>query len=171
MRIELFGHTELQVRSSILKEHSDFFFKFLDSPEKNQSEDSEWQYDWVSEVEDDGEWHLVAKQNMQSSLVDNVLSEENADLQPLAFCFMINAIDALARRISEEPEHFIELAYTFRNKTLFRECAFHNAGDIEASQPEPYGLILYDGHFPWDVDEIDDSDVSLPSPSKKRRLE
>ncbi|TGO53651.1 hypothetical protein BOTNAR_0290g00130 [Botryotinia narcissicola] len=188
MRIKLFGHTELQVHSSILKEHSDFFFKFLDSPEKIESEDSEWKYDWVSEVEDDGEWHLVAKQNMQLRLAENVLGDENADTQTRAFCFILNAMyrvttaiqpraleaivkladyylclpiisyhisacmwtnsNLLARKISEEPEHFIELAYTLRNKTLFRECAIHIAGHMKFQQPEPHGLIFYDGTFP-----------------------
>ncbi|TGO46919.1 hypothetical protein BCON_0301g00030 [Botryotinia convoluta] len=188
MRIKLFGNTELQVHSSILKQHSDFFFKFLDSPEKIQSEDSEWKYDWVSEVKDDGEWHLVAKQNAQPSLSENVLSEEDTDLQTRSFCFMINAMyritcaiqprtletivaiadyylclpilsyhvsacmwtnsDLLARRISEEPEHFIELAYKLCNKTLFRECAIHIAGHMNFQQPEHHGHILYDGTFP-----------------------
>ncbi|KAF7911422.1 uncharacterized protein EAF01_002929 [Botrytis porri] len=188
MRIKLFGHTEFQVHTSILKQHSEFFFKFLDSPEKIQSENSEWKYDWVSEVEDDGEWHLVAKQNVQPDLIDNFLSDGDAHAQTLAFCFMINAMyrttcaiqpkaleaivkmadyylclpivsyhisacmwtnsDLLARRISEEPEHFIELAYTLRNETLFRECAIHIAGHMKFQQPEPHGLILYNGTLP-----------------------
>ncbi|KAF7943885.1 uncharacterized protein EAE97_005955 [Botrytis byssoidea] len=171
MRIKLFGHTELQVHSSILKEHSDFFFKFLDSPEKLESKDSEWKYNWVSEVEDDGEWHLVAKQNMQPSLADNDLGDENAeypdpsilfhpqcDVQNYYLCLPIISYhisacmwtnsDLLARKISEEPEHFIELAYTLRNKTLFRECAIHIAGHMKFQQPGPHGLILYNGTFP-----------------------
>ncbi|TGO39686.1 hypothetical protein BHYA_0049g00220 [Botrytis hyacinthi] len=203
MRIKLFRHTELQVHSSILKEYSEFFFKFLDSPEKVESEDSEWKYDWVSEVEDDGEWHLVAKQNMaitlvyhlekqtngsqQPSLANNDLNGKDADLQTRAFCFILNAMyrmttaiqpraleaivkmadyylclpivsyhvsacmwtnsDLLARRISKEPEYFIELAYILRNKTLFRECAIHIAGHMKSQQSEPYGLILYNGTF------------------------
>lgn len=67
MRIRLLEETEFHVHSMILKQHSEFFFKFLDSPDKVQSEDREWKYDWISEVEEDGDWHLVSTQNVVSA--------------------------------------------------------------------------------------------------------
>lgn len=67
MRISLFGRQELHVHSDMLKQHSEFFRKFLDSPDKIPYPiDSDWQYDWVSEIEEDGSWHLVAAENAVS---------------------------------------------------------------------------------------------------------
>ncbi|TEY31293.1 hypothetical protein BOTCAL_0804g00010 [Botryotinia calthae] len=59
-RFVLFDEIEIQLHSTILKIHSAFFRKFLDSPDKKPAEPSaEFRYEWVSEIEEDGDWHLV----------------------------------------------------------------------------------------------------------------
>jgi hypothetical protein len=58
--------TEFQVHSVILKIHSAFFFKFLDSADKtttlaNATPVGGFKYEWVTKVDEDGSWALVAK--------------------------------------------------------------------------------------------------------------
>jgi BTB/POZ domain len=59
---------EFHVHSMLLKIHSAFFRKFMDSPDKvNSTTMQDFKYYWVAETEEDGEWHLVA-------LYDNYMS-------------------------------------------------------------------------------------------------
>jgi hypothetical protein len=59
VRLRLFGIREFHVHASILKLHSNYFRKFLDSPEKTPAAPSAlWKYDYVSVVDEDGEWGL-----------------------------------------------------------------------------------------------------------------
>jgi hypothetical protein len=59
VRLRLFGIREFHVHSSILKLHSNYFRKFLDSPDKTPAAPSaSWKYDYVSVVDEDGEWGL-----------------------------------------------------------------------------------------------------------------
>jgi hypothetical protein len=52
---------EFHVHSTILKLYSAFFRKFLDSPDKAHATSTKnFKYFWVTEVENDGDWHLVA---------------------------------------------------------------------------------------------------------------
>lgn len=61
-RFMLFNETEIHVHSVILKLHSAFFRKFLDSPDKKPAEASaKFRYEWVSEIEEDGDWHMIDK--------------------------------------------------------------------------------------------------------------
>jgi hypothetical protein len=57
--------TEFHVHSVILKIHSAFFFKFLDSPEKTSTladptPAGRFKYEWVTKADEDGTWALVA---------------------------------------------------------------------------------------------------------------
>ncbi|KAH9215138.1 hypothetical protein DL95DRAFT_408732 [Leptodontidium sp. 2 PMI_412] len=58
-----------QAHSGLLKAHSAFFAKFLDSADKQSSSEksiinSHFRYEWISKVDDDGKgWHLIAKPN------------------------------------------------------------------------------------------------------------
>lgn len=94
MRFKIFGEIELHAHSWILKEHSQFFLKFLDpvnkgvsrypitSPEKNLTgaetapaslaapATTEFKYEWVSLVDDDGkDWHVVSASSTEVSNV------------------------------------------------------------------------------------------------------
>jgi hypothetical protein len=51
------------VHSVLLKMYSAFFRKFLDSPDKEQTTNGvtgAFQYEWVTKVDEDGDWHFVS---------------------------------------------------------------------------------------------------------------
>jgi hypothetical protein len=57
-RLKVFKQ-EFHVHSLILKLHSNFFRKFLDSPDKPEGPASRYfQYEYVSVIDDDGMWAL-----------------------------------------------------------------------------------------------------------------
>jgi hypothetical protein len=61
---------EYHVHSAILQLHSAFYFKFLDSPDKQLSTASSTgasMYQWVTEIDSDGSWALVALSNKSVS--------------------------------------------------------------------------------------------------------
>lgn len=61
VRFRVFDTTEFHVHSVLLKIQSAFFRKFLDSPEKVAASGSTpFRYEWVSQIDDDGSWSLVA---------------------------------------------------------------------------------------------------------------
>jgi len=48
------------VHSTVLKLHSAFFRKFLDSPDKvNATTTKNFKYYWVTKVDEDGDWQLI----------------------------------------------------------------------------------------------------------------
>jgi hypothetical protein len=58
--------TDFHVHSVILKIHSAFFFKFLDSAEKTASLTNPipaggFRYEWITKIDEDGGWAFVAK--------------------------------------------------------------------------------------------------------------
>jgi hypothetical protein len=59
LRLRVFDD-EYHVHSSKLKECSQYFFKFLDSPDKQHrtSPTATFRYEWVTRVDDDGTWSL-----------------------------------------------------------------------------------------------------------------
>ncbi|KAL3425287.1 hypothetical protein PVAG01_02078 [Phlyctema vagabunda] len=60
-RFIVFDKYEFHVHSIILKLHSAFFRRFLDSPDKIPAPNSAaFRYDWVSKIDGDGSWGLVA---------------------------------------------------------------------------------------------------------------
>lgn len=63
VRLKLFRTSEYHVHSVLLKIHSGFFRAFLDSPEKEFPASSKFAYGWVTELDDEGGWHLVAAQS------------------------------------------------------------------------------------------------------------
>ncbi|THV46569.1 hypothetical protein BGAL_0376g00170 [Botrytis galanthina] len=91
-RFVLFDETEIHLHSTVLKLHSAFFRKFLDSPDKKPAEPSaEFRYEWVSEIEEDGEWHMVEKSHAKPN--NNALSENTFwDMEVLVFIEMLNAL-------------------------------------------------------------------------------
>lgn len=60
-RLKVFD-TVFHVSSTILKMHSQYFFKFLDSADKViGTGHGDFKYDWVTKIVDDGkDWQLVA---------------------------------------------------------------------------------------------------------------
>ena len=63
----VFGQ-EFHVHSTLLKLYSAFFRKFLDSPDKlNATNTKGFKYYWVTNIEEDGNWHLVAYRSDQVS--------------------------------------------------------------------------------------------------------
>ncbi|PBP20765.1 hypothetical protein BUE80_DR008141 [Diplocarpon rosae] len=65
VRLNVFGQ-EFHVHSCLLKAHSAFFSKFLDSPEKAPAAEraianGRYRYEWVTEVDENGDsWYLTA---------------------------------------------------------------------------------------------------------------
>lgn len=59
VRLKLFGIRKFHVHSHILKHRSNYFRKFMDSADKTPAPPSaHWKYDYVSVVDEDGEWGL-----------------------------------------------------------------------------------------------------------------
>ncbi len=69
VRLSALG-TEFHVHSVVLRMQSAFFFKFLDSPEKKEAPvlKTDFAYEWVSKIDDDGSWSLVAASSSQVKL-------------------------------------------------------------------------------------------------------
>lgn len=79
VRFKLFGEYEFHAHSWVLKEHSQFFLKFLDPLNKKAVGDdaasnlSQFRYEWVSQVDGDQEsWYMVAA---SSVIVGNLPSK------------------------------------------------------------------------------------------------
>jgi hypothetical protein len=71
VRLKVFGTWEFHVHSVILKLYSAFFRKFLD-PANKQGETTpgtNFKYEWVTEIDDDGKgWHLISESSLASLL-------------------------------------------------------------------------------------------------------
>jgi hypothetical protein len=64
VRFKVFGKWEFHVNSVILKLYSAFFRRFLDPANKEDEtpHSSQFKYEWVSEIDEDGTgWHLVSE--------------------------------------------------------------------------------------------------------------
>lgn len=58
VRLDIFGQ-HIHVHSLILKLHSHYFRKFLDSPEKSgERASADFQYEYAAAIDDDGSWAL-----------------------------------------------------------------------------------------------------------------
>ncbi|KUJ24470.1 uncharacterized protein LY89DRAFT_727496 [Mollisia scopiformis] len=60
---------EFHCHSAILKLKSNFFFKFMDSPDKVLNNEGPFKYEWVSSIDDDGTWGLVAADPSKDKLL------------------------------------------------------------------------------------------------------
>ncbi|KAJ8065889.1 hypothetical protein OCU04_004990 [Sclerotinia nivalis] len=61
-RITIFNHIEFHLHSSLLKLHSAYFRKFIDSLDNAlEPSGAQWKYDWIAKVEGDGNWYVVKK--------------------------------------------------------------------------------------------------------------
>ncbi|KAF7859485.1 uncharacterized protein EAF02_010933 [Botrytis sinoallii] len=105
-RFRLFEKIEIHAHSPLLKMHSAFFRKFMDSPDKVPSRaGAAFVYEWVDEVDDDGSgWHVVADSNKKSS---NKLSEGISEPATEVFVSMLNCIYRIPFEI--DSEQLIEL--------------------------------------------------------------
>jgi hypothetical protein len=59
---------EFHVHSVVLKMHSAFFFKFLDSPDKIPAAavaPGPFKYEWVTKIDEDGSWSLVDARSIE----------------------------------------------------------------------------------------------------------
>ncbi|ATZ50441.1 hypothetical protein BCIN_05g07930 [Botrytis cinerea B05.10] len=105
-RFRLFGKIEIHAHSSLLKMHSAFFRKFMDSPDKLPAKTgAALAYEWVDEVDDDGSgWHVVADSNKQGpSKSLQGRSEPEID----SFVAMLNCIYRIPFKV--DPEQLVEL--------------------------------------------------------------
>ncbi|KAM3086156.1 hypothetical protein ACMFMG_000292 [Clarireedia jacksonii] len=64
VKLKIFDTLDFHVHSIILKMHSAFFRKFLDSPEKGSPLTGKWRYEWGTVIDDDGSWSLVDIRNI-----------------------------------------------------------------------------------------------------------
>lgn len=60
VRLHALDLAEFHVHSVILKMQSNFFFKFLDSVDNSTATGGRFKYEWITKVDDDGSWSLVA---------------------------------------------------------------------------------------------------------------
>ena len=72
--------TEFHVHSVILKIHSAFFFKFLNSADKtavlaNSTPVGGFKYEWVTKIDEGGSWSLVAKGNQDEVSYQSLVSK------------------------------------------------------------------------------------------------
>ncbi|KAI9648199.1 hypothetical protein NHQ30_002831 [Ciborinia camelliae] len=92
-RFVLFGETEIQLHSVILKLHSEFFRKFLDSPDKKPAEASaKFRYEWVSEIEEDGTWHMVDKSHAKPNDYQLLGDAVHQDIEILTFMELLDSL-------------------------------------------------------------------------------
>ncbi|CZR55513.1 uncharacterized protein PAC_05401 [Phialocephala subalpina] len=111
VRLKVFGTSEYHVHSVLLKLYSGFFLKFLDSPEKKVPASPEFAYEWITQIDDDDGWHLVAAQaapQKTGSLHDQKKQSQQED----AFHALIQAIYNMPYMIyrAEELAALFELA-------------------------------------------------------------
>lgn len=72
MRINVFGQ-EFLVHSCLMKAHSAFFAKFLDSSDKagKAAGSGRYRYEWLTKVDDDGkDWYLIADPTAEGKVGD-----------------------------------------------------------------------------------------------------
>jgi hypothetical protein len=62
VRLKVFD-IDFHVHSVILKLYSGFFRKFLDSPEKKIPASADFAYEWVTQIDEDGSWHLICAES------------------------------------------------------------------------------------------------------------
>jgi hypothetical protein len=82
VRLTVFGR-EFHVHSTILKQHSAYFRKFLDSSEKTQysaSAGTKFKYEYISAVDKDGEWGLQPVSMVRANCLDLVNDLTELDL-------------------------------------------------------------------------------------------
>jgi hypothetical protein len=66
-RLRVFD-TGFHVHSVVLKMHSAFFFKFLDSLDKKPTDTvapGAFKYEWVTKIDEDGSWFLVDARSIE----------------------------------------------------------------------------------------------------------
>jgi hypothetical protein len=69
--------TEFHVHSTVLKMHSAFFFKFLDSPDKTPPATvapGTFKYEWVTKIDEDGSWSLVDARSIEVRTTSGTLT-------------------------------------------------------------------------------------------------
>jgi hypothetical protein len=67
VRLRVFN-TDFYVHSTMLKLHSAFFFKFLDSPDKPPTGPvgpRDFKYKWITKIDEDGSWSLVDARSVE----------------------------------------------------------------------------------------------------------
>lgn len=68
-RLIIFNLLILHVHSTVLKAHSVYFRRFLDSPDKIPAKaGSRWKYEWVTEIESGRKWVLTAAEKHSSAV-------------------------------------------------------------------------------------------------------
>ncbi|CAG8962363.1 hypothetical protein HYFRA_00014160 [Hymenoscyphus fraxineus] len=81
------------VHSLCLKTHSEFFRKFLDSPEKagsTSSMNSEFAYNWVTQIDEDGTWSLVSTEALHQTPTAKLAGTPSLHVE--AFCTLLQAM-------------------------------------------------------------------------------
>jgi len=74
VRLRVFD-VEFHVHSTILKLHSAFFFKFLDSADKRPADTvapGSFKYEWITKIDEDGSWSLVDARSIEVRVTSNL---------------------------------------------------------------------------------------------------
>ncbi|QSZ36367.1 hypothetical protein DSL72_006243 [Monilinia vaccinii-corymbosi] len=72
VKLKIFDELEFHVHSTVLKTHSAFFRRFLDSPDKVSKNQNlgKFKYVWVSVIDEDGSWSLIDVRNQPNETND-----------------------------------------------------------------------------------------------------
>ncbi|KAG9234912.1 hypothetical protein BJ875DRAFT_530466 [Amylocarpus encephaloides] len=141
----------------VLKTHSEFFRKHLDSPEKTLSP-GVLKYEWITNIDEDGTWSLVwkvdlaEKSGMARKFKGNIGNQidafhillkdfygQNITISIVAHLKEITALADYYRAAlaDDKPKHCLELLETavmLKNKMLFTECLVHATGPFHDPQ-------------------------------------
>ncbi|KAL3425286.1 hypothetical protein PVAG01_02077 [Phlyctema vagabunda] len=171
-RFKLFGnYAEFHVHSAILKMHSAFFRKFLDSPDKKcPAPSAPFRYEWISKYEGNGKWCLVS---VGSDLSNNKpISERRAteytrDLKSLLSAFYQREYGLASfkdfERLVELADYYCALptlSYSLTNAlarrpVFVRFWAMHNCARslelaVQLRNPTIFKEVMILAMNPWD---------------------
>ncbi|TVY52980.1 hypothetical protein LSUE1_G010062 [Lachnellula suecica] len=96
VRLQVF-HQAFHLHSTVLKLKSEFFCKFLDSPDKVarrlEAPPGAFKYDWSTMVDGDGSWHLVGPDEGEEKYLQNFKGDVAAEIA--AFEILLRAMYGL----------------------------------------------------------------------------
>ncbi|KAF7911437.1 uncharacterized protein EAF01_002944 [Botrytis porri] len=95
VKLSIFDELQIHVHSTVLKPHSAFFRRSLDSSNKNDDDKNtgNFKYEWATVYDDDGSWSLVETRNMKHDISSsNLMPRQIKRTQKLHETAFINFI-------------------------------------------------------------------------------
>ncbi|RDW76122.1 hypothetical protein BP5796_06943 [Coleophoma crateriformis] len=97
LRLEVFDSDEFHVHSTIMKLHSAFFRRFLDSPDKTADPSmpvrrGAFKYNWITKVDEDGSWALVSDTSQLTVKDKGYKLMRDRSEEIAVFCKLLKAI-------------------------------------------------------------------------------